>query len=132
VPLRVAESLTEPPARIFVKERVVVIVALAGITKRVTIAVWVRDPNVAVTFSLKVPASCPGVIVNVVEFPIEVNLTIVSENCAEGPAGDTETERVTVPVNPLELVSEMLSVPVTEFATSVRDDLLGMTAKSTM
>src|SRR5467141_298147 len=109
----------------------VVMVGLAGITVSVMRVERVREPLVPVTLSLKLPANGPALIVRLVEFPEGVSLTVGSWNWTEGPEGDIDTDRFTMPVKLFRLARVRLSTVVPEPAMRVTEALLGVRVKST-
>lgn len=72
------------------------------------------DPLVPVTVILYEPGRDDAVEIVKVEFPVppEVRVTLVGFKFRTRPAGETESVRLTVPVNPPRLVNTMESIAV--------------------
>ena len=71
------------------------------------------EPLVAVTLTLYVPGAALTDVTFKVELPapFETSVTLPGLRLVNGPEGETDADRVTVPENPFRLVNVMADVP---------------------
>jgi hypothetical protein len=74
---------------------------------------WESEPLVAVTLTLYVPVTALAEVTFNVELPapFEASTTLPGLRFANGPEGETDADKVTVPENPLRLATVMADVP---------------------
>jgi len=109
----IVEVPAEPTATLTLVGLAVTVRSGAGDTVYVTVAVWETDPLVPVTVTVKVPVVDP--VHDRVEVPdvvVLVNAILVGDRVQVSPvAGETVSDSVTVPVNPLIPATVMVEVP---------------------
>ena len=73
----------------------------------------VMEPVVAVILTLYVPGAAVPVVTFRVELdvPPDTSVTVTGLMLADGPVGETDTARLSVPENPLRLVKPTVEVP---------------------
>jgi hypothetical protein len=81
------------------------VVPPAGFTVKLTVVVWVKVPEVPVTVTVDVPVVAVALAVKVKTLVAVVGLV---PKVAVTPEGRAELERVTLPVNPPEGVTEIV------------------------
>ena len=79
----------------------------------VTEAECAMEPLVAVILTLYVPGAALPVVTFRVELdvPLDTSVTVTGLTLADGPVGETDTARLSVPENPLKLVKPTVDVP---------------------
>jgi hypothetical protein len=103
-PVKLDESVMEPPAIVLGVERLVAMLGVSRVTVRVIAAQCVSAPFVPVTLSVYMPDESPALMLRIEEpNPPEVSVRLLGESVAEGPDGVIFTLRATVPTKPLTL-----------------------------
>jgi hypothetical protein len=112
--VRTAESVTEPPTRIVVAERVVVRDRVALPTEIVIVTEWDSEPLVPVTVTVKVPLAEDGQDMADVPDPD----MLIGESVQESPVdGDAAEVRPTGPANPLTVLMVKVEFPAVPTVT---------------